>query len=286
MIIASTLPCGIYAESYSIAAIVGSKIITRLELQNLVEAIAALDSSAAENESMLKQQVLGVLVKTNMQLNVAEKMGAELTQKEKKAVLSSQKESLAKLAGKKPLQDAYNSFILAQHSASKVMQMVMRERIQIDENMVAEKRSEIMRENTQYYVKDIVLPSEEHDLTKDQEQTLASLQATWKKKKLLVKSLPNGFDMQVYKWAVIDELPDVFKSSLLAMKRNDVSVPIKAENGWHLLKLVGVRNKANDAKVKDDDIRQLLFAELAQDVEKQWLESLEQQQYIDLKTDA
>ena len=68
MILASTLPCGIYAESFSIAAVVGNKVITRLELQNLVKAIAALDSSAAENEPMLKQQVLGVLVKTNMQI--------------------------------------------------------------------------------------------------------------------------------------------------------------------------------------------------------------------------
>ena len=286
MILASTLPCGIYAESFSIAAVVGNKVITRLELQNLVKAIAALDSSAAENEPMLKQQVLGVLVKTNMQINVAEKMGSKLTQKERKAVLSSQKASLDKLAGKKSLHDAYKAFILDQHTASKVMQMVMHERVQIDDTMVAEKRSELMRDNTQYYVKDIVLSSEEKSLTKDQQQSISSLQATWKKKKLLVKSLPEGFDMQVYKWATIDELPDVFKSSLLAMKRNDVSVPIKAENGWHILKLVGVRSKAKGAKITDDAIKQQLFAELAQDVEKQWLESLEQQQYIDVKTDA
>ena len=276
------LPNVLFSDTYSIAAVVGGKVITLSELDHLTKSIAMLDSSAAENEATLRQQVLGLLIKTRLQLNVADKMGVKLSGDERKSLFNSQKALIDKLSSKKVLQDVYRNFLVDQFTASKVLQLVMRERIQIDEVRGSEKRAELLTESRQYYLKDIVLQSEDSALQPEDEKHLESLKKTWQKKKLLPTALPKGFEMQVYKWALIDELPDVFKSAILSMKRMDVSMPIKTENGWHLIKLVGMRNRENFDD-SDASIRQKLFVELAQDVQKQWLESLEQQQYVEIK---
>ena len=114
-------------------------------------------------------------------------------------------------------------------------------------------------------------------------QYVQDWQNKWSKQKITAKMLPKELELHVFQWSTLDELPDLFKEHLLKMKRKQVSIPFKAGNGWHMLKLVGKRDKPG-VHLDDESIRKELFMENINQNQKKWMQSLAQQQYVEIKS--
>ncbi len=273
----------IWADSNSIKVVVGNSIITKSEFEGVVRSVAALDANAQANEGALREQLLDLMVNMRLQLNMAESMSISLTDAEKRDVAQSSKKAIKQLRAKGFSGNAYLRFMTDQYLAQKVMQMALRERIALDQTSVDARRRSLMNEAQQYYVKDIHFDFDGDSLSSQQEGLIASMKKKWTKRKLTKKSLPKGLNLHVFPWATIDDMPDMFKATIAKMERSEVSEPVKAENGWHMLKLVGKRKKSG-IKIDDDSIRQSLFMEQVPEQHAKWLAELKEQQFIDIKS--
>jgi peptidyl-prolyl cis-trans isomerase SurA len=79
-------------------------------------------------------------------------------------------------------------------------------------------------------------------------------------------------------WNRLGELPDVFTHYLLKMQPGEVSGPIKAPNGYHVIKLVAVKHA--DTKLTKKNARQMLFRREFNRRLQAWLQELRGQAYI------
>jgi peptidyl-prolyl cis-trans isomerase SurA len=89
----------------------------------------------------------------------------------------------------------------------------------------------------------------------------------------------NGGDMG---WKTLAELPTIFANKVIAMKKDEVAGPIQTANGFHILKLVGVRgkaNKMNKAQLKEQ-VSQMIFQRKLQEKQEDWLGQLRAGAYI------
>ncbi len=283
LLLALVLTLPVFAVKNSIAAVIGDYVLTTAEFNDVVRSIAALDSNAAANEQLLRKQLMDTIVQIHMQVNVAKQMGVSLSDEEKQELIQSQKKPVKILRSKGFSGSSYLAFIQDQFLAQKVMQMTMRERTALDQATVDARKAQKIREARQYYVKDIVFDYNEDVLPQEKMQYVQDWQNKWSKQKITAKMLPKELELHVFQWSTLDELPDLFKEHLLKMKRKQVSIPFKAGNGWHMLKLVGKRDKPG-VHLDDESIRKELFMENINQNQKKWMQSLAQQQYVEIKS--
>jgi len=273
------LGVNLYAEKDFIAAIVGEHPIMHSELTQLVKAFNALEPEEVPEEVMRKQ-VLNILVDLQLQLNVAEKFQVTLSKAEKDRIPVEHKDSLAKLRREGIPRDAFIQFMASQKLAMKLAQDYLRTKIHIDDADVEQLRTEKLHATTQYFVKDVIFDYEEDTLTKAHADEIAVFKKAWGKKKMRKKDIPKRAEMLLFKWYKLDAFPEILRSRVASTPLKGVSMPIKADNGWHILKLVGKRAP------KDMDRKQL-HNELAhrkmQVEHKKWLRSLRSQVFVDIK---
>ena len=79
-------------------------------------------------------------------------------------------------------------------------------------------------------------------------------------------------------WVSANQLPDVFLGSLKAMSVGQVSAPIKADNGYHVLVLVDQKHNAD--KITDEQAKQLAYQQQFNAALAEWLKKLYKQSYI------
>ncbi len=88
----------------------------------------------------------------------------------------------------------------------------------------------------------------------------------------LMEQYPNSEDLG---WRYIKQLPTVFLTPLLGLKMNQVSSPIRAENGFHIIKLLGKRSSITAA-----DIKNRVKMEKVQKKKKKLLKTIRKQSYV------
>ena len=79
-------------------------------------------------------------------------------------------------------------------------------------------------------------------------------------------------------WRKLAELPTVFANQITAMHLGQVGDPIRAGNGFHILKLVDVRNSAK--KLTLDQIRQFIFERKFTEQLEAWIQQLRDSSYV------
>jgi len=89
----------------------------------------------------------------------------------------------------------------------------------------------------------------------------------------------NGGDLG---WKTLTELPTVFASRVTNMKQNSIAGPIKTANGFHIIKLIGIRGKTiNMNKTQlHQQIRGMLIQRKLAEAQQSWLEQLRATAYI------
>ena len=91
----------------------------------------------------------------------------------------------------------------------------------------------------------------------------------------------NGGDMG---WKTANELPTIFADAVVKMKPGEVVGPLQTANGFHILKLIAVRDQG--ASENSDELKQkvtqMIFERKLMDKQQEWLEELRAGAYIDV----
>ena len=81
-------------------------------------------------------------------------------------------------------------------------------------------------------------------------------------------------------WRPLSELPTLFESYIVQMKKGMISNPIKTPNGFHIIKLVDNPKIMPQQKITREQAEKIIFQKKADEATKAFVENLRNQAYI------
>lgn len=282
------LGIGCSANATTIIAVVGDSAITDTALANKTRLITQLMPQYKQlSEQELSAQVLESMLDDEMQCRLAKRIGISLTEQDqamiKKSVAGAQGLSSEKLQ-KKLVKDGVNIKQFYQHLYTralidKVQKMVLAEKVRVGGSEIVLERKRQEKLLTEYYVKDVVFEcADESEFAAKKQQALAFTKS-WQGKKLSKQDLPKGSKMNTFAWDKMQALPDVLQAETLRLQDREVSTLIKADNGWHVIKMVKKR-LPKGITLDDASLYQVIGAERMQVELNNWLKTLRAQTYV------
>jgi peptidyl-prolyl cis-trans isomerase SurA len=128
-----------------------------------------------------------------------------------------------------------------------------------------------------YQVGDILIPlsnePSQHTLDQASKKAEEIKQALSQSKNFLDtanKYAPNNHT--VLDWSPLTDLPDVFANTIQATRVNDAAGPVRAQNGLHVLYLLG--KKKNTQALPEKQVEMMLYQEKAEKIISPWLKKL------------
>lgn len=294
-------------ELNSIVAIVNEEVITQLQLEQQVNSamINIKEQVAAKNMRMppladIRRQILQEMILTRLELQRAADMHIDVSTIE----LNNQIESIAReqnisvaMLYKKAQDNGLNRETYRQEMKDQMIIHKLVERVVVPKISVSDKEVVLYRssqaakatENKEYDVKNILIAN------KNSEPTTKELQQAEKQAKSLLDKINSGkisFEQAAFSnstgehslqggdlgWRKAAELPAVFVKEVINMQPGQVAGPIKAGNGFHLIKLVAVRD--TDKVLTDNEIKDLLFRRKLNDALSLWEQSMSSSAYV------
>lgn len=270
----------------SVVAVVNDGVITQSELDKqtklLQEQLKAHNMKLPEAKA-LEKQVLQHLIDVDLQLQLAKKNNITIDDGELNDAISkiaqSNKLTLAELKQELAKQglswDAYRENIRKEFLLSRVQQKAVSNEVQVSPKQVERylQTPEVQdKSNWTFHVQNIVIPLSEEPSPNE------VLKAQSKATELLAK-LKKGADFG--QLAILEssgefaleggdlgerhlaELPDVFAKKVVTMQAGDVAGPIRAANGFQLIKVVAIHGDDSHHQVTKTHVRHIL---LKQDV--------------------
>lgn len=250
-------------ELDKIVAVVNDSVITHSELEEQTKLIInqlQQKKVALPPKNQLKKQVLTHTIDINLQMQLAERTGitvdnSELTQaintiaKQNHMTIAQLKHSLTE-SGLSYQQ--YRDNVKKEITIAKLQQQAISKEVVItDEQVTHFLKQNQNNEKIQYHLKDIVVALS--DTPSPEEVTKAQKTAD-----KLVKKLKQGADFSQTALAnssdsfaldggdlgfrTIAELPDLFSGTVSSMSPGEIKGPMRAANGFHIIKLVETKN--------------------------------------------
>ncbi len=282
-----------------IVAIVNDEIITQSELDT---AIGQLQRDlAARNlpipaEKTLHDEALTGVINFRLQLQIAARAGIKTSDKEVDDAIGRIAEAnhltLEQLKEQLALQKTnyveFRNQLKDQIIVNKLQQQMASGRIKITDKEVTEFKqkyqSALANTNAQYHFIDFFLPLAENATAAESNRTLKEAQDIQQKlihQEDINKIVPPYRDLG---WREKANIPQIFVDQLPKLNQN-ISLPFRAPNGYHVLKLIEVRN--DKAQIpSDDQIRQLLARQKVEEVVKIELDKLRHQSYIQIMPES
>ena len=79
-------------------------------------------------------------------------------------------------------------------------------------------------------------------------------------------------------WRHLAEIPTIFADSVKTMHSGQLAGPLRAPNGFHIIKLVAIRGGKQD--LTKDEVRNLIYQRKYEEKVQIWLQQLRAQAYI------
>ncbi len=250
-----------------IKAVVNTHVITQ---QQLSEQIAFTRQQLhAENkpipsETLLQKQVLDHMIDTELQRQLAESAGMKIDEAGLNKTIASiaQRNGLtveqlrSRLEQENMPYAKYRQKIREQLIISRLQQDEVGQKIAVSPQEITDMLIHMPKINSgkaSYHIEDLLIPLPENPSQKiliNTKQTALSLLQQAKSgssfQQLVEQSkntaLPlSGGDLG---WRPLNELPDLFQSSVQSLKPGEIAAPIQAQNGFHLIRLIESRGDA------------------------------------------
>lgn len=265
-----------------VAAFVNDDVITLSELNHQIEITKKelfASGQAVPNDTILRRQVLSHLIDNSLQLQVARKMEMKVSAERVSAAIKQVAErnhiTVAQLKTQILAEGmnfkAYKDEVRNQILIGEVQQNLVGSKIVITPQQVSDfvniQKKELAK-NVEYHIQHLMLSLPDTPDTQ-------TIMATRKKANQLYHQLSKGedFDKTVAKfseaddalqsgdlgWKRIVELPHAFVTPAKDLKLNQISKPIQTSNGFHILKLVGKRQKSNKHYSTQYHVRQIFM---------------------------
>ncbi|PIQ43582.1 MAG: hypothetical protein COV52_07930 [Gammaproteobacteria bacterium CG11_big_fil_rev_8_21_14_0_20_46_22] len=287
-----------------VAAIVNNDVITQAELDRHVNLLKLRVKSAGEgkelpSDSVLRTQVLNQLINRSLQLQLAEENHIKVSSEQINQALTrvAQQNHISTRELYKRMEK--NGFTVASFrkeiGQEILIQMVqgsfVASHISISQTEVNDVLKRIQSEKVEYNVGDILValpatpsPAEVAAAREKAQALLKQLQAGASFKKIAMghsnaQDALKGGDMG---WRTLANMPSIFAERVVTMNPGEVAGPLRAANGFHLIKLLGMRNTQlpKSLKAREDDVKNMLFQQQFQDALATWLQQLRAEAYI------
>jgi peptidyl-prolyl cis-trans isomerase SurA len=254
----------------TVVAVVGDDVITQSELDKQVAYIKIQlqhSNTPLPTNAELESQILQRMIDEKLELQMAEKMGITIDDVALNKALTNiaDKNGMNIDSLKQTLQkdninyDFYRNQVRDQMLVQQLLQREVAPRIYISkqdvDNILNSKGYQQSHQAVQYNIEDILiaLPDEPSSdelaaANKKAVDIIAKLKQGTNFNQLAVANSSGQEALQggVLGWRTSDQLPQVFVDAVKNLNQGDISQPIRAENGIHVLRLAGVKN--NDEK--------------------------------------
>ena len=289
----------------AIVAVVNDSVITQSELTASITQIK--DNLSARKipipgKAELQQHALEQLIMKTLQLNLAKKNGVKVTDKALTQAISriakGRHLSVAQLEKKLQTEEHISQHLLRQQIKEQLLIRAVQQRaiandIHISEAKVNQTWKKALKESeraNQYNLSDILISLPDAPTKEQIENAKSRAEAILKKLKTGTrfskiaklesneKNALNGGDMG---WLTLDNIPDAFAEQLAHMKVNNIVGPIETGNGFHIIKLNGIRR--NEDHPTKAGIKEQLFQTAYRTALEKWLKKIRSQAYIKIK---
>ena len=264
------------ADSARIVAVVNDQIISTIDLENRISIILATTGIADSEATRAKitPQVIHQLIDDTLQLQEAEKNGIAISDKKiQEAITTIEHQSnkapgslLEYLRSRNASENSFYEQIRAQIAWSEIVLKKIRPKIRISDQEVAlyTKRKEASPlKNAEVQITTIQLPVESPQ--KEQETAkLAEKLASEIHKGASFEAVASQFSTSASGrivdpfWIELSSLDPAIGKVLAKQQKNTVSDPIRTEAGYQLIKLLDVREKAQEGGNAEITLKQIV----------------------------
>lgn len=285
-----------------IVAVVSNRVITQSQLDSNIRQVKANLSRTgvkAPPEAALKEQVLQHMITQNLQLQLAKRNQLTVTSSEVTAAIKrmAKQNKLTLKTLHQQVEQHGGNFTEFKHNirdqliVEKLQQMEVGPKVNITPQDIKTMKKALAAKSTQaeYHLLNILIPLPAIPSTQQ-------VQAAEKQAETIVMQLKNGgnfksialansSDQNALKggdlgWRPLAALPDVFANSVHTLKTGQLAGPFRATNGFHILKVAGIRHQSNDKPASDAEIKNLLYRKKFLEQLQTWLQGLQGNAYI------
>lgn len=290
-----------------IVAIVNDSVITQSELNQTMNGIKKqlrASNVSAPEPKIFRKQVLDQLILKKLQSQVAEAMGIKVTDEDVnkaiKMIADNNKLSVNELYEKLAEQDIKRSEYEKEIREQLLLQKVQQQAIASKINITPQEVDDFMRSkswqafnNKEYHLEDILItlpetpsPSDVQDAKKQAEALLNKIQNGLSFKEAAVassgeKNALQGGDLG---WKKLPEIPAIFANDLIHMKTNQLLGPVQTPNGFHIVRLAGIRNTESHLTTaqQHQQVQQLIFQRKIEENLQSWTTKLRSEAFINI----
>ncbi len=290
-----------------IIVIVNKSVITQSELDeqlNRIKKQLTATHTPMPPAAILRKQVLDQLINRKLQLDTAEQAGILVTEAEVTKAINTvaQKNRItpdklyAAVAEQGMNKAAYRKEIREEMAINRVEQQMLSGKITISpEEVDAFMRSPTWASynSKEYHLEDILIALPEKPTEKDLAEAqaraasvLAKLRSGASFSEAAVadsngsKALQGG-DLG---WRKLPEIPTAFANRLVTMKANEIAGPIQTPNGYHIIRVAGIRNVGMQGSKEEQrkQVQELLYQRKFEEALQSWTTRLRSESYINM----
>lgn len=282
--------------SDGIAAIVNSEVITLSELQHELRdeilRLKAKFSGKTLRQKIIQKEysVLNRLIERKLQIQEAHAKGLTITKEEFQRAMDQRRGSGTSDAS---LENVSDKEIREELLIRKLMDFEVRRNLMVGPGELLayyEKAKDQFMEPSEYHVRQILLlpglDDTEQTLTRKATDLLTTIRAgqTFAEIAQLHSEGPESARGGDLGYVRKDELVEVLSQALDQLKPGDVSGPIRSTMGLHILMLEEIKpGEVQSFEQVKDLIQTLLTQRKVQDAQQQWMSSLKDKAYIEIK---
>lgn len=271
-----------------VIAIVNNSVITENQLRQQLLAAQQqmrMNQTPIPNAARLREQVLDHIIENELELQIAKQMGiiVDDTEVDKAIADIAARNRITSEHLRAELQKQgidykhYRKEIRDQMTISQVQQKALVGKINVSETEINElaaqlaKRPTPINPATEYQVQDILVAlsatptTEEVQEKKQKAETLLAKLRKGENFQRLAAEESNG--QQALQggdlgWRKLNELPELFAQKVKTMKPGDIAGPIRASNGYHLIRLAGIGNQGHEvpqSSITETQVQQIFI---------------------------
>lgn len=288
-----------------IVAIINDQVITQTELNEAMNAIKKqleASNTTLPPKEVLRKQVLDQLINKKLQLQLGERMGVHVTDEEVNKAINGiaegNKVTLAELMQKVNASGVSTSEYHKEIQEELLLQQIQQQAVGSKINITPQEVDDFTRSKTwqayntkEYHLEDILItlpetpsPQQIAASKKRAVDTLAKIRhgMSFSEAAASESGETNAMQGGDLGWRKLPEIPSAFADQLIHMKANDIMGPIQTPNGFHIIRLIALRNAGGQLKPADEhmQIQQLIFQRKLEEALQSWVTKLRSEAFI------
>ncbi len=283
-----------YAEKEpldKIVAVVNDDVVTKSELNRsmTIAKIQAKEQGMEISHDKLQSNVLDDLINKKLQLQIAKQVGIQFTDEDIDRVIKNiaEKNNITvadlyeRINHEGMSTNQYRNELKEQMTVQKLQQQEVASHIVVTPDEIKNFMHKLPTQSNaprEVHLEDMLVPLSENASADDVNQ--AEKQA-----KTLMTRLNNGEKIDTERndlgWRKANEIPSVFAQYVANLKANEVAGPIRAANGFHVIRLIADRSLGGKVETPQrDQAEQLLMQQKFQEKVKHWVSKMRSQAFI------